>query len=135
LSLSPYYRSAAAGKNVADGWGSSAYNVSKVGVSALTIIQQRQFDKDSRPGIVVNSVHPGYVDTDMTSHKGPLTIEQGMIQFECFPCNSVVSKIILRLLHINAVFQIIVPFPCYVFRLSLVPRIVANNYLSYVNDK
>ena len=25
----------------------------------------------------MNSVHPGYVDTDMTSHKGPLTIEQG----------------------------------------------------------
>ena len=27
--------------------------------------------------MVVNCVHPGYVDTDMTSHKGILTIEQG----------------------------------------------------------
>lgn len=27
--------------------------------------------------IKVNAVHPGYVDTDMTSHKGPLTIDQG----------------------------------------------------------
>lgn len=59
------------------GWPSSAYCVSKVGVSALTFIQQRAFDVDPRADIVVNSVHPGYVDTDMTSHKGPLTIEQG----------------------------------------------------------
>ncbi|XP_054259222.1 carbonyl reductase [NADPH] 1-like [Macrosteles quadrilineatus] len=75
--MKEFVKSAAAGTNEDDGWGCSAYNVSKVGVSALTIIQQRQFDADSRPGIVVNSVHPGYVDTDMTSHKGPLTIEQG----------------------------------------------------------
>ncbi|CAI6345074.1 unnamed protein product [Macrosiphum euphorbiae] len=59
------------------GWPSSAYSVSKVGVSALTFIQQRAFDEDPRTDIVINSVHPGYVDTDMTSHKGPLTIEQG----------------------------------------------------------
>ena len=53
---------------------------SKVLVSAVTPIQQREFDKQ-RPGqdIVVNSVHPGYVDTDMTSHKGPLTIDEGAV--------------------------------------------------------
>lgn len=27
----------------------------------------------------MNSVHPGYVDTDMTSHTGPLTIDQGAV--------------------------------------------------------
>lgn len=60
------------------GWPSSAYAVSKVGVSALTFAQQRAFDAErGSDGIVVNSVHPGYVDTDMTSHKGPLSIEQG----------------------------------------------------------
>jgi len=60
------------------GWPNSAYAVSKVCVSALSRIQQRQFDK-TRPNddILVNHVHPGYVDTDMTSHKGPLTIDQG----------------------------------------------------------
>lgn len=62
-----------------DGWGTSAYSASKVGVSALTFMQQRQMDADSRPGIVVNCVHPGYVDTDMSSHKGHLTVEQGRI--------------------------------------------------------
>lgn len=25
----------------------------------------------------MNAVHPGYVDTDMSSHKGPLSIDEG----------------------------------------------------------
>lgn len=72
------YSLAQAGKHRENGWPNSAYGVSKVAVSALTRIQQREFDQ-KRPGddIVVNSVHPGYVDTDMTSHKGQLTIDQG----------------------------------------------------------
>lgn len=59
------------------GWPNSTYVVSKVGLSALSRIQQRAFDEDSREDIIVNHVHPGYVDTDMTSHKGHFTIEQG----------------------------------------------------------
>jgi carbonyl reductase 1 len=59
------------------GWPNSAYATSKIGISALTRIQQKAFDNDSRKDIIVNSVNPGYVDTDMTSHKGTLTIEQG----------------------------------------------------------
>ncbi|KAG4076173.1 hypothetical protein HA402_014722 [Bradysia odoriphaga] len=60
------------------GWPNSAYSVSKVAVSALSRIQQREMD-ETRPDddILVNHVHPGYVDTDMTSHKGHLTIDQG----------------------------------------------------------
>ena len=46
-------------------------------MSALTRIQQRQFDQDPREDLIVNSVHPGYVDTDMTNHQGPLKIEEG----------------------------------------------------------
>ncbi|KAG0426600.1 hypothetical protein HPB47_026304, partial [Ixodes persulcatus] len=65
------------GVNVENGWGRSAYNISKVGVTVLSFIQQREFDKDSRSDLVINAVHPGYVDTDMTSHKGPLTPDQG----------------------------------------------------------
>ncbi|CAH1404201.1 unnamed protein product [Nezara viridula] len=68
---------AKAGTHANTGWPDSAYCVSKVGVSALTRIQQQEFLKDSREDIIVNHVHPGYVDTDMTSHKGPLTIEEG----------------------------------------------------------
>ncbi|KAH1007361.1 carbonyl reductase [NADPH] 1 [Dendroctonus ponderosae] len=73
-----FVQAADAGKNQEEGWGSSAYAVSKVAVSALTVIQQRAFDAESPSrNIAVNSVHPGYVDTDMSSHKGPLTTEEG----------------------------------------------------------
>lgn len=27
----------------------------------------------------INSVHPGYVDTDMSSHNGPMTIDEGAV--------------------------------------------------------
>jgi len=61
------------------GWPSYAYCVSKVGVSALTFLQQRELDSDSsRVDMIVNCVHPGSVNTDMISHKNnkPLTAEQ-----------------------------------------------------------
>jgi carbonyl reductase 1 len=62
------------------GWPNSTYVVSKVAVSAVSVIQQRTFDKE-RPDddIVVNHVHPGYVATDMSSYKGPLSIDQGAV--------------------------------------------------------
>lgn len=52
---------------------------SKIGVSALAGIHQAMFDADSRADVAVNAVHPGYVDTDMTSHKGHLTPDQGAL--------------------------------------------------------
>ena len=54
----------------------SAYSASKLGLSALTRIQQRRFDIDGK-GISINHVHPGYVDTDMTSHKGTSSVQDG----------------------------------------------------------
>ena len=62
------------------GYPSNTYKVAKVGVSALSILQQREMDRD-RGGedIAINHVHPGYVDTDMSSHKGPLTPEEGAV--------------------------------------------------------
>lgn len=50
--------------------------MSKVGLNALTRIQQRGFDSDQRK-ITVNAATPGYVATDMTKYKGVLTVEQG----------------------------------------------------------
>ena len=73
------------GTHVQEGWPDWASGVAKIGISALTRIQQREFLKDkNRPDVVVNSVHPGYVDTDMTSHKGHRTIEQGTIHIHGF---------------------------------------------------
>jgi len=61
-----------------NGWPNNAYAVSKVGVSAMTRIQQREMDK-IRPydGILINHVHPGYSTTDLTEHKGFFTPEEG----------------------------------------------------------
>jgi len=76
--MNQFVLSAKDNKHSEQGWGKSAYVVSKVGLSALTLIQQRMFNSEpEKREISVNSVHPGYVDTDMTSHKGPLTIEEG----------------------------------------------------------
>ena len=46
-------------------------------ITALTRTQQRRFDQDSRQDILVNCAHPGYVDTDMSYHTGPLSPDQG----------------------------------------------------------
>eukprot|EP00092_Neocalanus_flemingeri_P024515 GFUD01026587.1.p1 GENE.GFUD01026587.1~~GFUD01026587.1.p1 ORF type:complete len:296 (-),score=75.50 GFUD01026587.1:20-886(-) len=72
-----FVETANAGTHGAHGWPNSTYVVSKIGWSALSRIQQREMEKDSRNDIVINHVHPGYVDTDMTSHKGPLSIDRG----------------------------------------------------------
>ncbi|KAK7491169.1 hypothetical protein BaRGS_00017606 [Batillaria attramentaria] len=65
------------GKHEAAGWPSSAYGVSKIGVTVMSFIQQRQFDAEKREDIIVNACCPGYVNTDMSSHKGHKTIDQG----------------------------------------------------------
>lgn len=62
------------------GWPKAAYGTSKIAINALTILQQQMIDKDTiRSDILINCCHPGYVATDMTSHKGPLTIDEGAI--------------------------------------------------------
>jgi len=75
--MSNFVETANAGTHGSYGWPNSTYVVSKIGWSALSRIQQRQMDQDPRQDIVINHVHPGYVDTDMTSHKGVLTIDRG----------------------------------------------------------
>ena len=75
--MNQFIQAAEDGSFKAKGWGGSTYVASKVGLSALSRIQQRELLKDERDDIALNHVHPGYVDTDMTSHKGPLTIEEG----------------------------------------------------------
>lgn len=75
--MNNFVQAAQNGTHFEQGWPNSAYSVSKVGVSALSFLQQRAFNKDSREDLVVNAVHPGYVKTDMSSLKGNLTPEEG----------------------------------------------------------
>lgn len=75
--VTQYLKDVEANVHKEKGWSGSAYLTSKVCLTALTWIQQREFDKDSREDILVNAVHPGFVDTDMTNHKGVLHVDQG----------------------------------------------------------
>lgn len=60
-----------------DGWGDNPYAVSKVGLSALTLIQQRLVDQETpKRNISANFVHPGAVITDM-NQKGVLQVDDG----------------------------------------------------------
>lgn len=58
----------------------SAYSVSKIGLIALTRAQQTLFDKEQpNRNILINSVCPGFVKTDLNENRGILTPEQGAI--------------------------------------------------------
>lgn len=52
------------------------YKVSKVALSALTFVQQRQFTEQGKD-ISVNCVHPGFIKTDMTKGMGDFEPERG----------------------------------------------------------
>eukprot|EP00823_Brevimastigomonas_motovehiculus_P004854 TRINITY_DN3315_c0_g1_i1.p1 TRINITY_DN3315_c0_g1~~TRINITY_DN3315_c0_g1_i1.p1 ORF type:complete len:301 (-),score=59.23 TRINITY_DN3315_c0_g1_i1:253-1155(-) len=57
-----------------EGWAKNCYGTSKVGVMVITKIWAKQY-KD----FLINSVHPGYVQTNMTKNKSnvPLTPDEG----------------------------------------------------------
>lgn len=64
------------GKEQEQGWPSAAYSVSKSGVTGMTraiALEERERGR----GVLVNSCCPGYVNTDMTKHRGPKTVDQG----------------------------------------------------------
>ena len=57
------------GKHGELGWPGSTYMVSKVGLSALTRLQQRDMDaKKKLSDVAINHIHPGYVDTGTQVH-------------------------------------------------------------------
>lgn len=58
----------------------TAYGMSKVGVTAATRVQQRAFDKDPREDIIVNACCPGLVSTNMSSfHAKGKPVDEGAI--------------------------------------------------------
>ncbi|KAJ0967097.1 hypothetical protein J5N97_024014 [Dioscorea zingiberensis] len=62
------------GKVESNGWpiGLSAYKVSKMAINAYTRIIAKKF-----PTFCINSVHPGFVRTDMTGSIGTMSPEEG----------------------------------------------------------
>ncbi|VDI43418.1 carbonyl reductase 1 [Mytilus galloprovincialis] len=53
--------------------------MSHIGITVMTFIQQRQMNNDTRDDIIINACCPGFVQTDMSSHKGPKTIQEGAV--------------------------------------------------------
>ena len=51
--------------------------MSKVALTAASLIYQRMFDEKPERDIVINACCPGFISTDMTSNKGTGTTEQG----------------------------------------------------------
>jgi NAD(P)-dependent dehydrogenase (short-subunit alcohol dehydrogenase family) len=70
-------------QNVADGnyadkgWPKWGYGISKLGIDVFHQALAR-YPEVQNKGIQVYVCCPGYVSTDMTSHKGKLTIEEGI---------------------------------------------------------
>jgi carbonyl reductase 1 len=66
----------AEGRHKAEGWPSSAYRVSKMGLNALTAILGRELAGDPRH-ILCNAACPGWVRTAMGGAGAPRTVEEG----------------------------------------------------------
>jgi len=64
------------GTHQRDGWPSTCYGMSKLGLTAFTKILARE-EAEANSGVLVNACHPGYCVTDMTSRKGSRTAEHG----------------------------------------------------------
>ena len=63
------------GKHTEQGWPSTAYGMSKVGMTALTKVVARQ--AASMDDVLVNACCPGWVATDMAGKNAYLTPDQG----------------------------------------------------------
>jgi carbonyl reductase 1 len=62
------------GVHLQKGWSNSNYGMSKLGVIAATKIWAR---REAIHGVSVNACCPGYCATDMSSHRGPRSAEDG----------------------------------------------------------
>ncbi|CAL1541211.1 unnamed protein product [Lymnaea stagnalis] len=77
--MNQYIVSVKDGKYEEAGFPDDMYAFSKIGLTVMSYIHQRELDRRGADDIIVNACTPGYVSTDMTQHKGTLTIEEGIV--------------------------------------------------------
>uniref|UniRef100_A0A0B6YWA7 carbonyl reductase (NADPH) n=1 Tax=Arion vulgaris TaxID=1028688 RepID=A0A0B6YWA7_9EUPU len=66
-------------KHLDEGFPDDAYGFSKIGMTVMSILQQKELDRQGFEDIIVNGCSPGFVATDMTNWQGVLTIDEGII--------------------------------------------------------
>ncbi|CAM9893132.1 unnamed protein product [Pylaiella littoralis] len=74
--MTEFIGDAKSGRHRNNGWPNTCYGMSKLGVIAYTHVAAR-VEKEAGSKVLVNACCPGYCDTDMTSHRGTLTPEEG----------------------------------------------------------
>lgn len=68
------------GVHLQQGWPSTAYGVSKIGVTVLSMIHARKLSKErAADKILLNACCPGWVKTDMAGPNAPGTAEEGAV--------------------------------------------------------
>lgn len=79
--LTAFIGDVADGTYAQKGWPKSAYGVSKAGMTAYTVLSARTYAEraDAKKGVLINACCPGYVNTLLSSNKGPLTPDQGAV--------------------------------------------------------
>ncbi|BFZ15156.1 hypothetical protein BsWGS_18195 [Bradybaena similaris] len=71
-----FVEAAQANKHLEQGFDDSAYGMSKIAVTLMTSIHQKELDEKNSDDIVVNCCCPGVVVTDMWPHPG-VSIDEG----------------------------------------------------------
>ena len=74
--MQSFHKSVEEGTYTANGWPSSAYAVSKAGVTGMTMAIAAEQKKQGSE-VLINSCCPGYVQTDLTKGGGRKTPDQG----------------------------------------------------------
>ena len=74
--MESFTRAVEQGKEKELGWPSAAYAVSKSGITGMTRAVALE-EREKGNGVLVNSCCPGYVNTDMTKHRGAKTVDEG----------------------------------------------------------
>lgn len=74
--MQAFVAAVARGDHEAEGWPSSAYCVSKIGLNTLTEVMGKELSADGR-GILCNAACPGWVRTAMGGRSAPRSVEKG----------------------------------------------------------
>jgi carbonyl reductase 1 len=77
--VNKFARAVATGVRQREGWPSTCYGMSKLGIIALTKVLARDY-----PKIMVNSVNPGYCATDQNNNQGVRPAERGATASACY---------------------------------------------------